>query len=471
MSDKTRIVLSLISHTNIGKTTLARTLLRRDVGEVKDEAHVTDESTSYTMLETQEASLVLWDTPGFGNIMPLLKRLKSQGGAWGWVLHEVVDRVFNRSLYSSLEAAKNIIEEAHVVLYLVNVREQPEDAGYVAQEFKLLEALDKPVVMILNQLDQAVLADPDARRHIQERWHQQFESFSCLKAVMILDAFTRTWHQELGLIQTITPLVSPTIRQALENIAKSYKKQQAKIFHDCAHQAALLLWHAKTQSLDPSQHRQPKELFQKLVTDLQNKLDLYLDLIAEAHEIEAEGRARFEADLKQVTGQTATKLDEKKSGLLAGAISSAGTGLVADVFSGGLTFGGGAILGFLGGFFGGLSYAKMMNIRKRGNMTWRNDTLLELFQLLIVYYLVASHHGKGKGALNLDAPLEFIGSHTAAVWQSKSPRLEKILDNFINLQPGQPPETTFLVKVETIFETTVDEILAKLYPSIRESAY
>ena len=28
------IVLSLISHTNVGKTALARTLLRRDVGEV-----------------------------------------------------------------------------------------------------------------------------------------------------------------------------------------------------------------------------------------------------------------------------------------------------------------------------------------------------------------------------------------------------------------------------------------------------
>ena len=30
------VSLSLISHTNVGKTTLARTLLRRDVGEVRD---------------------------------------------------------------------------------------------------------------------------------------------------------------------------------------------------------------------------------------------------------------------------------------------------------------------------------------------------------------------------------------------------------------------------------------------------
>ena len=37
-----RITLSLISHTNAGKTTLARTLLRRDIGEVLDQAHVTE---------------------------------------------------------------------------------------------------------------------------------------------------------------------------------------------------------------------------------------------------------------------------------------------------------------------------------------------------------------------------------------------------------------------------------------------
>jgi predicted GTPase len=34
------VSISLVSHTNVGKTTLARTLLGRDVGEVRDEARV-----------------------------------------------------------------------------------------------------------------------------------------------------------------------------------------------------------------------------------------------------------------------------------------------------------------------------------------------------------------------------------------------------------------------------------------------
>jgi hypothetical protein len=36
-----QVALSLVSHTNVGKTTLARTLLRRDIGEERDNAHET----------------------------------------------------------------------------------------------------------------------------------------------------------------------------------------------------------------------------------------------------------------------------------------------------------------------------------------------------------------------------------------------------------------------------------------------
>ena len=48
------VSLSLISHTNVGKTTLARTLLRRDVGEVRDAAHVTETADALMLIETPQ---------------------------------------------------------------------------------------------------------------------------------------------------------------------------------------------------------------------------------------------------------------------------------------------------------------------------------------------------------------------------------------------------------------------------------
>ena len=76
--DSLRSHLSLVSHTNIGKTTLARTLLMRDVGEIADRAHVTETTDDYLLARGQDGSeLILWDTPGFGNSVALANALKA----------------------------------------------------------------------------------------------------------------------------------------------------------------------------------------------------------------------------------------------------------------------------------------------------------------------------------------------------------------------------------------------------------
>src|SRR5512134_1836544 len=120
------ITLSLISHTNVGKTTLARTLLRRDVGDIRDAAHVTDAATGYTLIESPEGdALRLWDTPGFGDSARLLRRLRQSGNPLGWLLTQVWDRYVDRPFFSSQLAVRNVRDVADVVLYLVNASEDP----------------------------------------------------------------------------------------------------------------------------------------------------------------------------------------------------------------------------------------------------------------------------------------------------------------------------------------------------------
>jgi len=119
------ITLSLISHTNVGKTTLARTLLRRDVGDVRDAAHVTDAATGYTLIESPAGDILqLWDTPGFGDSVRLLKRLRQSGNPLGWFLTQAWDRFTDRPFFSS-HAVRNVRDEADVVLYLVNAGRTP----------------------------------------------------------------------------------------------------------------------------------------------------------------------------------------------------------------------------------------------------------------------------------------------------------------------------------------------------------
>ena len=127
----THVALSLISHTNVGKTTLARTLLRRDVGEVRDLSHVTLQAECYALLDTAQGDrFELWDTPGFGDSVRLLRRLEQNSNPLGWLLSQVWDRFADRAFFSSQQAVRNVRDHAHVVLYLVNAAEdRPLPAG------------------------------------------------------------------------------------------------------------------------------------------------------------------------------------------------------------------------------------------------------------------------------------------------------------------------------------------------------
>ena len=146
------IALSLISHTNAGKTTLARTLLARDVGEVRDAPHVTTEATAYPLIETDRGdALMLWDTPGFGDSARLARRLAQEGNPIGWFLTQVWDRWRDRPFWLTQLAVRNVRDHADVILYLVNAAENPGDAGYLAPELAVLAWMGKPVLVLLNQ--------------------------------------------------------------------------------------------------------------------------------------------------------------------------------------------------------------------------------------------------------------------------------------------------------------------------------
>ena len=175
-NDPVTIQFALVSHTNNGKTTLARTLVGMDVGEVRDAAHVTVLAESHPLLASPEGdSLQLWDTPGFGDSVRLMRRLAMSGNPLGWFLREVLDRYRDRPFWLSQVALRTAKESADVVLYLVNSAEDPQDAGYLPAEMKILEWLGKPVVVLLNQLGPPRPAPEEQAE--QARWRQHLFSF------------------------------------------------------------------------------------------------------------------------------------------------------------------------------------------------------------------------------------------------------------------------------------------------------
>ena len=113
---------------------------------------MTDLATGYVLVQSGEDTLMLWDTPGFGDTARLLSRLSMSGNPIGWFLTQVWDRWRERPLWSSQQAVKNAREQADVILYLVNAAEDPAAASYVALEMEVLGWIGKPVVVLLNQM-------------------------------------------------------------------------------------------------------------------------------------------------------------------------------------------------------------------------------------------------------------------------------------------------------------------------------
>src|SRR5688500_14418900 len=196
------IDLSLVSHTNAGKTTLMRTLIRRDVGEVADRAHVTSIAEDHVLIETPEGDVLrLWDTPGFGDSVRLLKRLRMSDNPIGWLLTQVWDRLTDRPFYSSQQAIRNVRDESDVVLYLVNAAEDPASAAYVEVEMQILGWIGKPVLLLLNQMGAPRGQDAEAAEEVA--WRRHLSAYPWVKGAIGLDAFARCWVQEDELLETV----------------------------------------------------------------------------------------------------------------------------------------------------------------------------------------------------------------------------------------------------------------------------
>jgi hypothetical protein len=411
--------LSLISHTNVGKTTLARTLLRRDVGEVRDAAHVTETSDKHLLATTPQGDeLWLWDTPGFGDSARLLKRLRQNGHPLGWFLTQVWDRYVDRPFFSSQQAVRNVRDEADVVLYLVNAGEDPAAAGYVDAEMEILGWIGKPVIVLLNQLGPPRTAEAEATD--VQRWSQHLSGYPCLRDTVAFDAFARCWVQEHVLLERIGAVLAPERRAAFARLADAWRARNREVFERSmqvlARQlaatavdgevvvaqgagAAVRAWLASLlgakQRGDAATDTAMGRLAQRLDAEVRRATEELIGL----HGLS--GRAGEEI-LQRMGAEYAVDkaADPGKASLIGAAVSGALGGLAADLAAGGLTFGAGAVLGGLLGAAGARGLASAYNLARGSDATtvrWSGDFLTGRVSGAVLRYLAVAHFGRGRG--------------------------------------------------------------------------
>ena len=434
-SPSVQIQFALVSHTNNGKTTLARTLLGADVGEVRDAAHVTLSSDAHALLTTSAGdALMLWDTPGFGDSVRLLKRLGMADNPIGWFLREVLDRYRDRPFWLSQQALRTARDAADVVLYLVNSAENPGDAGYLVAEMKILQWLGKPVVLLLNQMGPPRPAQQEQAEVV--RWSRHLEGFPVVRKVLALDAFARCWVHERVFYEAVGPLVDSSkaagyarllaawesnnetrfqeaMRLMAQQLAAVVRDSQAvepesRSLLNSALQATGLRKAGKLQRQDRAMGALVERLNQGIATTTRQLLALHRLDPGEAGRINQRVRENF---------AIRTPVDKVQAGLLGAVLSGAATGLSADLMAGGLSLGAGALLGGVVGALGFAGAAWGFNAstaRDQTTVQFTDDFFRTFLVASVLRYLTVAHFGRGRG--------NFSESEAPAFWQTEVER-------------------------------------------------
>lgn len=445
------ISLSLISHTNVGKTSLARTLLGQDVGEVQDGAHTTEFTDQFVLIESGDGeerdALTLWDTPGFGDSARLVKRMKGSGNPLNWLLTTVWDRFLDKPFHLSQRAIRHVQEQSDLVLYLVNSSEAPESIGYLASELELLEWTGKPVLVLLNQM-----GDPRPKHEEDEeieRWRVAMADHRFVKAVLPLDAFSRCWIQEFVWLRAIeSALAGSPKSEAVHRLRLMWEQRRWEVFDRAMREmsdsfvriAALTVMLPEGSSLAAGASRikdglrgifssKPGAMSQRSNTGTRSEIPLEetdpderldpqvaaaLKQLSERTNKELRSTTRRLLDLHRLSGSAADQIDQSvaqhfdlrrkmhtgKAAVAGGVLSGAIGGLMADIMAGGLTLGtgalAGAILGSLSaaGAAGGFNHLKG---RKQSSVDWNQDALMAIVKTLMLRYLAVAHYGRGRG--------------------------------------------------------------------------
>lgn len=212
--------VAVVGHTNTGKTSLIRTMLRStQFGEIEDAAGTTRHVERATIFAGNEAILNLHDTPGIEDSHALLKQLKSIGSQDKTLsAAETLEKFASTiAIDDPLEQEAKVIRQilrSDVLLYIIDVRE-PVLEKYLI-EIEILSKAMKPIIPIFNFIAE----------HTEELavWRKKLATFN-IHASLEFDTVAFSFEAEKRLYQKIQSLVElhyDRLQKLIDHRAKAW---------------------------------------------------------------------------------------------------------------------------------------------------------------------------------------------------------------------------------------------------------
>lgn len=400
--------LAVVGHTNVGKTSLLRTLTR-DVGfgEVSHRPSTTRHVEGARLSVDGEPLLELYDTPGLEDAIALLdylERLERPG--------ERLDGParLERFLQGS-EARQRFEQEAkvlrqllasHAGLYVIDARE-PVLAKY-RDELEVLASCGKPLLPVLNFVASS--------QHREPEWREALARLG-LHALVRFDSVAPPEDGERRLYESLALLLEEA-RPALQRLIDDQQAQREARRHSGKRLVAELLLDCaacrRSVEAEPAAEAQAIETLRQAVRQREQRcVEALLKLYAFRREDANAG------DLPLLDGRWGDDLFNPEtlkllgvrlgSGVAAGAAAGAGV----DLLVGGLTLGAAALAGAIAG--GALQTARNYGSRLMGKLKGQRELtvddavlrLLALRQQQLILALEARGHA-AQDSIRLAAP-------------------------------------------------------------------
>jgi hypothetical protein len=390
--------VAVVGHTNTGKTSLMRTLMR-DVGfgEVSDRPAVTREVEAAVLRVDGEPVLELFDTPGLEDSIGLLEHLDERRGDRRVELIDVIEEFLDGPEASGrfAQEAKAIrqVIASDVALYVIDVRDRV--LGKHRDELEILGRCGRPVVPALN-----FTAADDART---ATWREHLSRAS-MHVVAEFDTVVFSERDEQRLFEKMRTLLDAH-RTLLDRLGADRVEQRRALVRSSARLLAETLVDvaAFVVHVPASAAKRTADETEGLRKAVRKREQRCVDDLLVLH--------RFRAD--DVDGSAGLPIEDgvwgldlfspaalKQFGLHAGGAAATGAmvGLTADIMFAGLSLGTGAAAGAaVGGLFGtARAYGRRVVDRMRGLTELRCDDatlrLLATRQLALIRALLRRGH-------------------------------------------------------------------------------
>lgn len=220
MNELNRVRIAVVGHTNAGKTSLIRTLLRRPVGEVADRSNVTQLSESQ---DFQDLFAVLVDTPGFQN-------------AAAYLIYDALLKTHGEDAASLVETNASIDYERQVVetltsvdacIYVASLEIVPDDT--ILKEVELVVQMCPRTLVVLNKSRE--LANQESQQEADSRaelWEKEALGHGA-RDVVLFDAHWSTPATAEKFLRTLSRVLPQEKKVLLEAGVRQFIDRQREL--------------------------------------------------------------------------------------------------------------------------------------------------------------------------------------------------------------------------------------------------